>query len=178
MVIVAGLDPSASPRKYSGVAVLDDYTPIHVSRLKSDLEIITTILSFKPLVVAIDSPLSHAETYREVDLILKRMGFRVLPPGWRGMKLLVERSLKLKKLMEENGVAVIETHPLSAVRSSGCKDHISLLAQHGIVFERELSRDEYDAVVSALVARYYVSGSAVKIEASDGVVYLLPRICR
>ena len=177
MVRVAGLDPAATPRRYSGLAVLDDNRLLYVSRLKRDREIVEAVMSFKPVIIAIDSPLSHAITYREVDLVMKRMGYRVLPPGWRSMRLLVERSLRLKRFFEENNIVVIETHPYSALKSSGCEEYDKLLEVHGIKPPRILSKDEYDAIVSALVAKYYAEGRALKIEARDGIIHLLPRLC-
>jgi len=93
------------------------------------------------------------------------------------MRMLVDRALKLKSLFEEQGLLVVETHPRSALKSSGCRDYDELLNAHGIKVGYSLSRDEYDAIVAALVARYYSEDRALKIEASDGVIYLLPRIC-
>jgi predicted nuclease with RNAse H fold len=177
MVRVAGLDPSGSSRRASGLAILDDHTVLFVGRVRYDREIMDVILSFRPVVIAIDSPLSHAETYREVDLVMRRMGYRVLPPGWRSMRMLIDRSLRLKKVFEENNIVVIETHPYSALKSSGCNDYDALLSKLGISVPRVLSRDEYDALVAAIVAKYYTSDEALKIEARDGIIYLLPRIC-
>ncbi len=177
MVRVAGLDPSGSAKRFSGLAVLDDTILVYVNKLKYDLDIVNTVLSLKPLVIAIDSPLSHADMYREVDLLMKKKGYRVLPPGWKSMKMLVERSIRLKRLFEKHGIIVIETHPYSALKSSKCMEYNILFKKHGIKIPRILSRDEYDAVVAALVAKYYLDGRALRIEARDGIIYLLPEIC-
>lgn len=177
MVRVAGLDPSGSERRRSGLAILDDNDLIYLNMPRSDSDIVEAVLSYMPAVIAIDSPLSYAERYREVDLLMKRLSYRVLPPGWKGMRKLVERSISLKRVFEGRGVAVIETHPRSALKSSGCRDFEELLSKHGIALNRAASRDEYDALVAALVAKHYVSGSALKVEARDGAIYLLPRVC-
>jgi len=93
------------------------------------------------------------------------------------MRMLVERSLKIKAMIEQYGVVVIETHPLSALKSSGCRDYTQLFTAHGLILDREIGRDEADALVSALVAKYYATGNAFKVGARDGIVYLLPKIC-
>lgn len=174
---VAGLDPSGTEKKYSGLAILNNSILIYINKLKYDIDVVNTVLSLKPLVIAIDSPLSHAERYREVDLLMKKQGFRVLPPGWLSMKKLVERSIRFKQLFEKNNIVVIETHPYSALKSSGCSDIDELMKIHGIRLNKVLSRDEYDALIAALVAKYYVENRVFTVEARDGVIYLLPRIC-
>ncbi|OYT37782.1 MAG: hypothetical protein B6U89_06835 [Desulfurococcales archaeon ex4484_58] len=177
MVRVAGLDPAGTPKRYSGLAVLDDNRLIYINKLRHDYEIVNTVLSLKPVVIAIDSPLSYANTYREVDLKMKRMGYKVLPPGWRAMRMLVERSLRFKELFEKNRIVVIETHPYSALKSSGCSSHDELFSRENIKIDKLLSRDEYDALIAALVAKYYVEGKVLIVSARDGIIYLLPRIC-
>jgi len=177
MVIVAGLDPSGNPRRYTGLTILDNFNILYIGRLKLDWEIINTILRYKPVVVAIDSPLSHADGYREVDLCMKRLGFRVLPPSWRSMRMLISRSLVFKEVFEKNNITVIETHPLSALKSSNCRTLDELLSKFKIKLPRKLSRDEADSLIAALVAYSYVTNSVFKVEAHDGIIYLLPRIC-
>lgn len=177
MVRVAGLDPSGSDKKYSGLAILDGNQLIYINKLKYDTDILDIVLSYKPVVIAIDSPLSYAEKYREVDLLMKKMNYRVLPPGWLSMKKLVERSIRFKQIFEKNNIVVIETHPYSALKSSNCCDIDELLKIHGIKLNRVLSRDEYDAIIAALVAKYYTENHVFRVEARDGVIYLLPKIC-
>jgi len=177
MVRVAGLDPSGSAKRYSGLAILNDHGLVYVNRLKYDIDILNTIIAYKPVVVAIDSPLSHAETYRQLDIELKKRGYRVLPPGWRSMRMLVDRSIRLKNILEENGIVVIETHPYSVLKSSGCGDYEDLFKKTGVSVDKILTRDEYDAIVAAIVAKHYVMDNVLRIEARDGIIYLLPKIC-
>ncbi|MEM1675510.1 MAG: hypothetical protein QXX35_02470 [Desulfurococcaceae archaeon] len=177
MVRVAGLDPSGSEKRYSGLAIINDNQILFINRLKYDSDIVNVVLTYKPIVIAIDSPLSHAEIYREVDLLMKKLNYRVLPPGWNSMRKLVERSIRFKQVFEKNDIVVIETHPYSALKSSRCRDIDELLKIHNIVLNKTLSRDEYDALISALVAKYYVENRVFRVEARDGVIYLLPKIC-
>ncbi|MET1160291.1 MAG: hypothetical protein ABWW65_04965 [Thermoprotei archaeon] len=178
MVIVAGIDPAGSPKKYTGVAVLDNYTLLCIARVKKDEEITSIIHKYKPVVIAIDSPLSHAPGYRKVDIAMKIHGYQVLPPGWRSMRMLIDRSLRLKKLFEERGAIVIETHPRSALKSSGCKNPEDLYNRIGFHIEKPLSKDENDALISAIVALYYAIGDVIEISDVDGTIYLLPPVCR
>jgi len=177
MVIVAGLDPSGTPRRYTGLTIIDDHNIIYIGRLKHDEEIINTILRYKPVVVAIDSPLSYADGYREVDLCMKKLGFKVLPPGWRSMRMLISRSLAFKEVFERNNITVIETHPLSAFKSSNCASLEELTSKFKMELPRKPSKDEADSLIAALVAYSYITKSVFKVEAHDGIIYLLPKIC-
>ncbi len=118
-------------------------------------------------VVAIDAPLSHAEGYRQVDLEMKKRGYQVLPPGWRGMRMLVDEAIKLSASLQAAGVEVIETHPRSAEKSYK-KDPLE-----DLVAARVKDKDLRDALICLAVAASYVKGSTLRISASDGTIYLL-----
>lgn len=177
MARAAGLDLSGSTRRPSGLAIIEEFEILYLDLLIYDEDIIRVIKRYKPVVLAIDSPFTHAEGYREVDLVMKRMGFKVLPPGWRGMKLLVDRCLSIRRALEEAGVSTIETHPTSCLKSSNCYTYESLLSRFNWLEYLYRSRDELDALICALVALLYAENKALSIKASDGAIYLLPRIC-
>lgn len=177
MVKVVGIDLSGSHRRFSGFAVVDEFKLLYVTKLRSDEEIFKEVLNWNPRVVAIDSPFSHSSGYREVDRVMKKMGFRVLPPGWRGMRKLVDRCVRLKEDMVRKGIIVIETHPSSCLKSSGCLSYGNLFKKFNIDVAPSLSRDELDAVIAALVALMYTRGETINIKASDGEIHLLPTIC-
>lgn len=179
MVIIAGLDLSGSDKRPSGIAVIKDNSFIFIGKLYRNTEIINTIIAYKPVIVAIDSPLSFAERYREVDLLMKKLGYRVLPPGWRSMRMLIQRSFLLKTELEKYGIRVIETHPLSALKSSGCRTLNDLLVKLNFKINLEnLSKDEKDAVIAAIVAKFFYEKKSCIIKARDGVIHLLPKICK
>lgn len=178
MVRVAGIDLAGSTHNPSGVCILSNTRIDFLGVLYSDEEIVSLILSAKPRTAAIDAPLTHSRGYREVDREMIKHGYRVLPPGWRGMKMLVSRAILIKEKLEENSIKVIETHPRSALKSSNCNSVDRLLSMYGISFEKKrISRDELDAVIAALVAHHYELGDVEVVEAYDGKIYLLPRIC-
>ena len=112
------------------------------------------------LVISIDSPLSHSSGYREVDKLMRRMGYKVLPPSW--MRSLVDRAISLQKMF--SNVTVIETHPTSSMKNVNINWK-----------EIDKSKDVVDAIMCALVSLYYYKNIAVEISASDGKIYLLPK---
>lgn len=178
--VVMGVDLAGSPQRYSGLAVVSKARLLLVTRVKDDASIISTARRYAPTVVAIDAPFSAPDKgFREVDKAMLHAGFKVLPPSWKGMRLLVLRAAKLKATLEAMGCKVIETHPRSAVLSAGfsdAKDAIKeLLKLPDSTFLNSLSKDEVDAIVSALVAKAYAEGKALAVKAVDGEIYLLPR---
>jgi len=180
MVKYAGIDLAGSPRNPSGVAILDStdtISMVFIGILHNDDEIIELLTRFKPVVVAIDAPLSHSRGYREVDRLLLRHNYRVLPPGWRGMSMLVDRALTLVRSLTSMGIKVIETHPRSALKSSGCRSPSELAERIGLSFEKRLSRDEEDALVASVVAYGHDHGYTVVFRATDGEIILLKPIC-
>jgi predicted nuclease with RNAse H fold len=175
VVVVCGVDLRGVARKPSGVALLGEGL-LYVGVFHWDEELLELVRAYRPSVVAVDAPLSPAEGFREVDREMLRRGFRVLPPGWRGMRALVERAVRLSRELASLGVTVIETHPRSALAASGCTAE-TLLRMHGVEPCRELTRDELDAIISAIVARYYAEGVRAGVSGADGCIYLLPRLC-
>ena len=175
MVVVCGVDLRGVARKPSGIALLGERL-LYVGVFHEDEELLDLVRVYRPSVAAVDAPLSLAEGFREVDREMLRRGFKVLPPGWRSMRVLVERAVRLSRALAELGVAVIETHPRSALAASGCTAE-TLLKMHGVEPRRGLTRDELDAVISAIVARYYAEGVRAEVRGADGCIYLLPRLC-
>ncbi len=175
MVVVCGVDLRGVARRPSGVALLGEGL-LYVGVFHEDAELLELVKAYGPSVAAVDAPLSPAEGFREVDREMLRRGFRVLPPGWRGMRALVERAARLSRELASLGVTVIETHPRSALAASGCTAG-TLLRMHGVELGRELTRDELDAIISAIVARYYAEGARAEVRGLDGCIYLLPRLC-
>ena len=184
VIFCAGIDLSASESKPSGVSVLAirenaEIELLFVGRLRGDEEIVDTLLRYGARLVAVDSPLSlpRGRYYRNVDLKLKRMGFNVLPPAWRAMTQLTLRTMRLAEELKRHGVLVLETHPSSCVKASGCRTFQELVTAISLKVPANLCRDEKDAVIAALACVFHVTGRSVVVEADDGTVVLLPRIC-
>lgn len=176
---VGGIDLAGSPRRPSGVAIIYNGILVYADKVYFDDEIIGLLRSYNVCIVAIDAPLSHAKGYRRVDLKMKKRGFRVLPPGWRGMKMLVSRAIRIKSILESMGISVIETHPSSALKNTGFKDIMAALSK--IISVNDWSfldkgKDVVDAVIAASVAWVYVCNKAEKISDVDGAIFLLPSL--
>jgi len=178
---VAGLDLAGSPRNPSGLAILSLHREVLALKLVySDEEILRTLAEYRPLVIAIDAPLSiPKESLRSIDRKMISLGYRVLPPGWRSMRMLSERAVKLKDLFERNlNAVVIETHPLSALKSSGCSSIGDLIKGLKLTYKGEqASIHEVDALISSLVALKYFEGRSLTISEADGIIHLLGRVC-
>ncbi len=176
----AGIDLAGSPRNPSGVAVIEHSRGLRIvfiGLLYSDEDILGLVERLKPVVAAVDAPLTPGRGYRSVDLELIKRGYRVLPPGWRGMRMLYERAVRLAGIMRGMGVEVVETHPRSALKSSGCSDVYRLAEAVGITVNTVLSRDEEDALVASIVALKHGEGGVLVFKACDGEVFLLRRLC-
>ncbi|MCS7128371.1 MAG: DUF429 domain-containing protein [Sulfolobales archaeon] len=183
VVSVAGLDLAGSPRNPSGLAILSLYREVLALRLVySDEEIFKALVEYKPLVIAIDAPLSIPnKSLRSIDRKMISLGYRVLPSGWRSMRMLSERAVRLKDLFERKlNAIVIETHPLSALKSSGCSSIDELIQGLKLTYSGEqasMQVHEVDALISSLVALKYFEGSSLRISEVDGTVYLLGKVC-
>jgi predicted nuclease with RNAse H fold len=186
VAVFAGVDLSASTKRPSGVAIIRAtkerrFQPIFIGLLYSDDEIMDVITKHGAQIVAIDSPLTrplNGGHYRAVDLAAKKMGYRVLPLTWRGMDKLVSRGITLANKLVSAGVKVIETHPSSALRSSGCADVKLLCSRLEIdTSGYSLSKDEESGLIAAIVAGFYYFGASTVIKERDGEIHLLPRIC-
>ena len=180
--VFCGIDLSASPRRPSGLALIEG--GVAKSLLVHDDELYELVVESSPSVIAIDAPLSLPShgAMREVDKALVRMGFRVLPPVWRGMLSLTNKAISLAGRLAAviPGALVVETHPTSALRSSGCASVHDLLAALGVALRRppaSLSKDEVDALVAAAVAKATALGLDLRVTASDGTVHLLKPLC-
>ncbi|MEM0342439.1 MAG: DUF429 domain-containing protein [Desulfurococcus sp.] len=180
MVIYAGIDLAGSPRNPTGVALIKHNGGariVFIGVLYSDGEIIDLLGVFKPNIVALDAPLTPGHGYREVDLLLLNNGYRVLPPGWRGMRLLYERAVRLTRILCNMGIKVVETHPRSALKSSGCRNIYELVGKLSLPARTGLTRDEEDALIASIVAMEYARGEAVSFKAPDGEIFLLKPLC-
>lgn len=183
--VCAGLDLSGSERRCSGVSIVrvrEDYgiDLVFVGEACTDDEITRILMKHNVRVVAIDAPLNMpmaGKHFREVDLKLIKMGYKVLPPSWASMRKLAERAIRLMEELKNQGVLVIETHPASSLKSSGCGSFDVLAQRLGLNVPRGLSRDEIDAVISAIVCAFHMLGADVVVKSRDGEISILPGIC-
>lgn len=156
---VAGIDLAGSERKWTGICIFSK--SVFITRLKSDDEIIAMLKRYKPVVVAIDAPLTFTgKPFRKCDRKLMREGVRMLPLTLPGMRELAKRSIRLKNALEKIGCNVIETYPYPL--------------RGEIEAPQNLTRDEKDAYLCAYVALRYLEGNFKEYKNDDGRIILIP----
>jgi len=178
MVIVSGLDLAGSPKRCSGYVSIDiDYRKtLDMLCLYSDNEIVKQIDIDRPVVLAIDAPIIEKPIVRDVDRKAISQGYRVLPPTLRGMAILTQRAWNLYNIVRNLGIEVIETHPKSALKSSGFRSVIELVDSLGIEVDRNSisNKDIADALICSIVAYCYYTRECIDvIRGSDGCIYIL-----
>ncbi len=180
---VGGLDLSAKEGRCSGYSVIDVPAKrvLKVKCLFTDNDIVSEVIEDSLDVIAVDAPLTPEPGMREVDRVMIKSGFKVFPPSFRWMRDLTLRAWKLKGTLEGKGVEVLETHPRSALVSSGTGSLLELLESLGVEccgdVDRELvsnHRDLRDSLICALVAYLHTIGRVKEVRARDGVIYLIP----
>jgi len=184
--IYVGIDLAASERRCTGLAALVDEggkpSLIDARCVYSDAEILSRVEEMHRnadrIVIAIDAPLTTEIKFREVDRKMISLGFRVMPPTFKHMRYLTIRGTRLALKFIERGLEVIETHPRSVFRSSGCSSFLELLKCFGLESTlNNRNRHVMDAVLAAIAALCYVRGCGKSIEAVDGAIWILKRVC-
>jgi len=178
--VVVGIDLTASEKRDTGWAVLKgNKTETH--RLGTDKDIIDATMEQLPDIVSIDSPLAlpYGRCCEKTDCQCRQYGITrfcerflmslrigVFPCLIPSMVNLTMRGIKLAKAFEEKGVSVIESYPGAAQDILGMprkQRGIDLLCESlkrfGIdIKDANISHDELDAITSALVGYFYLSG--------------------
>lgn len=181
-----GIDLTSSASKPSGWAVLNGCRAI-TKPIRTDEELIEESLKYNPKVVSIDSPLSYPEgrdctdpncecrkygITRYCERLLSSFGIGVYPCLIPSMERLTNRGIALAKKFRDMGVEVIESYPgaaqdiLSIRRKQNGLEHLkNSYKNFGITgdyfTEEKVSHDELDAIFSALVGFFYLSGQYV-----------------
>ncbi|MBO3800191.1 MAG: DUF429 domain-containing protein [Candidatus Brockarchaeota archaeon] len=172
-----GVDLAGVETRPSGFAALDESMKVITMTLYSDNEILNEVNRFKPVVIAIDAPLSMPKGrssldvrsnihLRECDRELLRRGIRFFPITLGPMRALTKRGIKLKNILVSLGYDVIEVYPGGAqdvlgiprktVSIEGLRKGLAHLRVKGL--EGLQSHHELDAVTAALVAKMFYDG--------------------
>ncbi len=177
-----GIDLTGSEKRASGICILQE-DKAYLDLLKTDEEIISTVLNVKPIIISIDSPLSlpkgrccasdscECRKYgitRECERILKKRGINVYPCLIKSMQRLTLRGIRLSKIFEDHGYQVIESYPGAAQdilrfprKRINLKELEIDLMNMGIKPLSDtdtVNHDEIDALTSALVGYFYLAG--------------------
>ena len=187
---VVGIDLTGSEARPSGWCVLRG-DQAETDMVATDEEIVDRTLSMQPDLISIDSPLSlpfgrtrvtdddpGRTTFgimRQCERELKRRGINVYPCLLPSMQRLTERGMQLAMRFRRLGIPVIESYPGAAQDIMGIPRKgagMEFLRQglvdfgvKGAFLFAAATHDELDAITSALVGSFFLSG---KYEALSG----------
>ncbi len=172
-----GIDLAGVETRPSGFAVLNESLEALTMILYTDAEILREASRLKPVVIALDAPLSLPKGrvslevrsnihLRNCDRELLRRGIRFFPVTLGPMRSLTKRGIRLKNTLESSGFKVIEVYPGGAQdilkvprKSSGLEKLRKGLAQLKIKGLKGVkTHHELDAVTAALVAKMFLDG--------------------
>ncbi len=184
---VCGIDLAVRKERCTGYALITIYDDnsaelTRLNCLHGLAEVVEEVVKDRVSVVAVDAPISGGGRVREVEREMWRRGFKVLPPSMPWMRELTKLGEVLASNLRRLGVEVIETHPSSALRSSGVGSVPELLNMLGVKSRGDhlprvaSSRDLRDAMIAAVVAYCYVTGCVEPVEASGDVIYLIRKL--
>lgn len=184
---VCGIDLAVRKERCTGYALIvihgnNDAELARLNCLHGVEEVVEKVVKDRVSVAAVDAPISGGGRVREIEREMWRRGFKVLPPSMPWMRELTKLGETLANDLRRLGVEVIETHPSSALRSSGVRSVPELLSMLGVKFPKDYlpeiasSRDLRDAVIAAAVAYCYVTGCVERVEADGDVIYLIRKL--
>ncbi|QWG13407.1 ribonuclease H-like domain-containing protein [Bradyrhizobium sediminis] len=180
---IVGIDLTGSERRASGFCLLEG-SNAETSLVHSDQEMIDRVMLARPHLVSIDSPLSlpfgrtsvrdddtgrvEFGIMRKSERELKRRGINVYPCLLPSMQALTQRGMLLADRLRLAGIPVIESYPGAAQDIMGIprkgasekylKQGLSEFGIHGSFEENDVSHDELDAITSAVVGSFFLSG--------------------
>ena len=186
---IVGLDLAGVETRPTGFCLLEGMEA-QTTLLYTDSEIFAKTEGAKPRLVAIDAPLSlppgrktledrTAPHLRDCDRELQRRGIRFFPLTLGPMRKLTARGMNLRRLLETEGLFVVEAYPGGAQDILGVarkQKGLDLLRAglEGLGIKRLSSRmsdHELDAVTCAYVGKLFLDGAAVVYGApQDGIV--------
>jgi predicted nuclease with RNAse H fold len=176
--LVAGVDLAGVPHRPTGMCILEGLKA-KTTILYSDEDILSSIQKEKPDLVAIDAPLTlppgrksiderNDSHYRPCDEELRRRKIPFFPITLGPMRVLTERGIKLREILEKEGFRVVEIYPGGAQdiwniprvkhSLSGLREGLRKLGISGL--KKESSGDELDAATGALVGLLFLQRKA------------------
>ncbi len=179
---VVGIDLRASEERPTGWASLKGERA-ETRLLKTDEELVQRTVEEAPDIISIDSPLGiplgrccteescrcrAKGILRECERILWRRGVKIYPCLLPSMRKLTERGMRLAKEFRKRGYTVIESYPGAAqdiMRIPRKRTSLEDLAKgleafgiRGAFLSQSCSHDELDAITSAVVGYFYLTG--------------------
>ncbi len=195
-----GLDLAAAEHRPTGFCALMG-THVQTRILHDDLEILEEILSAKPVLVAIDAPLTLPRGrccleddcacrgkghLRECDRAVRRLGIPIFALSLGPMRTLTKRGMKIRDRLVKEKLSVIETYPggtqdlLGIPRqrdATGLKKRLRRIGLDGDIKRKEISCHELDAITCALVAQEHGAGRSLILgDPDEGLMVLAQKI--
>jgi predicted nuclease with RNAse H fold len=191
---VVGVDLAGSPRRNTGICLLEGMTVSSYATVHGDEEILSFIDRARPDLIAVDAPLSlppgrktleerTGEHFRASDRELLKRGIKFFPITLGPMRMLTMRGIGLKEALRERGHEVIEIYPGAAQDIwtvprkqwglSKLRRGLERLGLKGL--GSGMNGDELDAVTGALVGRLYLTGGAEALGSVDEGAIIVPR---
>ena len=187
---IVGIDLTGSETRPSGWCLLRGAVA-ETAMVAMDEELVARIVAISPALVSIDSPLSipfgrvrvedddpgrsEFGIMRRCERELKRRGINVYPCLLPSMQALTRRGMRLASRLRRLGFPVIESYPGAAQdimgipRKGAGEAFLKMgLEQFGVAGDfltKSVRHDELDAITSALVGSFFLSG---KYEALAG----------
>ena len=163
-----GVDLAAKEKNPTGLAMIDG-KKVRVWTIHTDEEIIEKIIDEKPVIVAIDAPLT-TRVDRYADKYLRKYG--ALSLKIPAMMTLAKRALNL--VAKLNDTKVIEVFPTATAKILGFyrKNKMEMLSFFSsFILPQVKNEHEVDAIIAAYTAYLHSKGET---EIVDGVV--IPRL--
>lgn len=180
---IVGIDLTGSEARLSGWCLLEN-GKASTLKIGSDQDLIEATMRTQPSLISIDSPLSLPRgrttvedddpgrvefgIMRECERILKKRGVNVYPSLIRSMQALTARGIRLANYFRSVGVPVIESYPGAAqdimnIPRKGAdlgllKEGLAEFGISGDFEKQNVSHDELDAITSAVVGLFFMSG--------------------
>ena len=180
---VVGLDLAGNPSNATGYCILhaEKTKTVQTRTLHSDEEILSTLSSSKPDLVAVDAPLVYDGQRRLCDDLLRQYG--ALPVTLPGMEVLAKRGSSLAAQLSERKLPAIEVYANASARILGVyskKDFTMQKSMMGLSLEGDinskiLTRDELDSVLAALTGYLHLAGQTEKV-GQDQATIIVPKV--
>ncbi len=198
---IVGIDLTGSEQRPSGWCLLDGDVAV-TKKIGTDAEIVAETLKVRPLLVSIDSPLSIPKgritvmdddpgryTYgimRYCERVLKKRGVNVYPSLINSMQNLTARGIRLAAMFRKIGIPVIESYPGAAqdimniprkrADLSLLKSGLNEFGINGDYIVTTVSHDELDAITSAVVGLFFLSGKFEALGNDEEDYLIIPDI--
>lgn len=172
---IMGVDLAGIPANPTGIALLKGFV-LCTLLAHEDEEIEELCERERVKLVAMDAPLSFPRhgTLRSSDLALIRMGFRVFPPTFSGMRSLTSRGISLSRKLRKKGIEVIEVHPKTSGKilfgTSRREEWARILVRGGWEIKGKRGTHELDACVSAITGYLYLRGKTIEVGEKGGII--------